>query len=253
MDSHSDLRNTVDQLLQVFQQGYEPFVVTAIKSVHGTSWLDVLKNTPDLRMNTQQQPLRLDATALVRVMLYHWDSTFSRVLTVTERSMLFEVRHIRNKWAHQSIIQIDDVDRLADNVVRLLVAINAANADYAKQLRESLRVRRYRRTQSTPTWLIVSVVVMVLGLGGIGWWMWGQTNTSGKGIVSPPVTATYTPTANSADNAFPCQLGQIKANPRTMIYHLPDGTYYASTKNSDVRCFDTVDAVELAGFRKAKR
>jgi methylphosphotriester-DNA--protein-cysteine methyltransferase len=38
-----------------------------------------------------------------------------------------------------------------------------------------------------------------------------------------------------------------------MIYHLPDGAYYATTKNSDVQCFDSVEAAEAAGFRKAKR
>lgn len=252
MDSQSDLRNAVDQLLHVFQQGYEPFVITAIRSIHGQSWLEVIKSTPDLRINTNQQPLRLDATAIVRIMLHHWDSTFSRVLVATDRSILFEVRQMRNKWAHQGSITVDDVDRLADNVTRLLASINSPNASQAKQLREDWRMQRYRAPRTVPLPLIGALMGVLL-LGGIGWWVWGSAIVPQTDRATLPVQATQTPVANATDNAFPCQLGQIKANPRTMIYHPPDGTYYALTKNSDVQCFDSVEAVEAAGFRKAKR
>lgn len=254
MDSHNDLRNAVDQLLHVFQQGYEPFVITAIRSIHGNSWLEVIKNTPDLRVNTQQQPLRLDATAIVRITLHHWDSTFSRVLTATDRSMLFEVRQMRNKWAHQGSIHVDDVDRLADNVTRLLVSINAPNASHARQLREDWRVRRYRAPRALSVWAIGAVIVALV-FGGVGWWVWGSGSAPSNTDTNQPVSVTRTPAAAdmSEDSAFPCKPGQIKANPRTMIYHPPDGAYYAITKNSDVQCFDTAEAVEAAGFRKAKR
>lgn len=254
MDSHSDIRNAVDQLLHVFQQGYEPFVIIAIRSIHGNNWLDVIKSTPELRVNTQQQPLRLDATAIVRIMLHHWDSTFSRVLTTTDRSMLFEVRQMRNKWAHQGSITVDDVDRLADNVTRLLAAINATNANQAKQLREDWRVRRYSAPHARSTWAVIAIVGVVM-LGGLGWWIWGSTDAPSNNDVRQPALVTRTPAAAGTveASAFPCQPGQIKANPRTMIYHPPDGAYYAITKNGDVQCFDTVEAVEAAGFRRSKR
>lgn len=256
MDSQSELRHAVDQLLHVFQQGYEPFVITAIKSMHGNQWLDVLKSTPDLRVSTQSASLRLDATALVRIMLHHWDGSFARVLSSTERNMLYEVRHVRNKWAHQNIIHVDDVDRLADNIARLLVAINAANADHAKQLRESLRQQRYRTPRTNPGsrwWIVVVVLVCIGGLGGTGWWLWSTAQPQIQRAVAPVATVTRTSVPLTAESAYPCQPGQIKANPRTMIYHPPDGAYYAITKNSEVQCFDSVDAVESAGFRRAKR
>lgn len=249
MESQSDLRNAVDQLLYIFQQGFEPFVVTAIKSIHGSLWLEVLRTTPDLRISTQQTPLHLDATALVRIMLYHWDSTFSRILTVTERSHLYEVRAIRNKWAHQSTINIDDVDRLADNITRLLTAINAANAPQSMQLRESMRELRYQRSDppTQTNWVMWGVVIMaVVSVIGGGYWLTRPNTTE-----TPPALPTNA-TFSDAD-AAPCNPGQIKANPRTMIYHLPDGAYYAVTKNNDIQCFDSVADVEAAGFRQAKR
>ena len=42
----------------------------------------------------------------------------------------------------------------------------------------------------------------------------------------------------------------IKANLRSMIYHLPDGTYYKRTNATNGYCFDNVDHVEQQGFRK---
>ncbi|MBM4413210.1 MAG: hypothetical protein FJ040_07195 [Chloroflexi bacterium] len=68
-------------------------------------------------------------------------------------------------------------------------------------------------------------------------------------------TATVAPTATmTADaQAFPCQVGQIKANPNSGIYHLPTGQGYAQTRNDRVICFGDEDAAKQAGFRKSSR
>lgn len=257
MDNQRDLRGAVDTFLHVFQQGFEPFVLTAIKSAHGHQWLEVLRNTPDLRVSAQHVQVRLDATALVRVMLHHWDETFSRILTSTERNMLYEVRHIRNKWAHQSPLLIDDVDRLADNVVRLLRSINAANAEQATQLRESLRDSRYRRKSNFKNlWVIIPMAILAFSIsaGAIVWWQLRSTLAPIQPTAQPRTQKVDPVDASTADDvAYPCKPGEIKANPRTMIYHLPDGAYYANTRNSEIQCFTTVVDVEAAGYRQSKR
>lgn len=257
MDNQRDLRGAVDTLLHVFQQGYEPFVLTAIKSANGHQWLEVLRNTPDLRVSAQHVQVRLDATALVRVMLHHWEDTFSRILTSTERNMLYEVRHIRNKWAHQSPLLIDDVDRLADNVVRLLRAINAANAEQATQLRESLRDKRYRRlTFFQNLWVIipVSILVVSIGAGAIVWWQLRSAVVPDQPTIQTRTQQVDPVDASTAEDvAYPCKPGEIKANPRTMIYHMSDGAYYANTRNEDIVCFNSTNDVENAGYRRSKR
>ncbi len=52
--------------------------------------------------------------------------------------------------------------------------------------------------------------------------------------------------------AAPCQPGQIKANRRSGIYHVPSGAFYANTK-ANVACFDSEGDARAAGFRKARR
>lgn len=51
---------------------------------------------------------------------------------------------------------------------------------------------------------------------------------------------------------WPCDEGQIKGNRNSMIYHLPDGDFYARTFD-DVACFDTTAEAEAAGFRASER
>lgn len=68
---------------------------------------------------------------------------------------------------------------------------------------------------------------------------------------SPTRTTLPTITRTDAERAFPCQIGQIKGNPDSSIYHLPNGRWYAQTRNSRVVCFDTEQEAILAGYRKS--
>lgn len=70
---------------------------------------------------------------------------------------------------------------------------------------------------------------------------------------SPTVTSIPTATMTAAERAYPCQVGQIKGNPNSMIYHVPTGQWYAQTRNSRVVCFDTEQAAILAGYRKSSK
>ena len=58
-------------------------------------------------------------------------------------------------------------------------------------------------------------------------------------------------TTMDADSA-PCLVGQIKGNRKSMIYHVPDGAFYAKT-HVTVECFDSESAAIAAGYRRSKR
>ena len=317
MTSDPVRRIQIDQLLAEFRQGYAPFVMAVLKTTHGAEWYSVLRNTPEVRLPTDSQQAQLDATALVRVILAHWDSTFSRVLTPTERSLLFELRTIRNRWAHQAPLSADDVDRLADNIARLLTAIRASNVNNVIALRDEMRTQRYQppvqSAAKLPGLLMIAGASLVIAILVIGLYFWehnlpaqvasNQTITTtpppptirlkgGSVLRTPNLTKTHTPIP-VVDNptvtvtpltvatdpatitptaivvvkvveitsvmtatplpSFPCHDGQIKANPKTMIYHLPTGAFYAMTRNSAVICFDTPADAEQAGYRVSKR
>jgi hypothetical protein len=286
--------------------------MAVLKTTHGADWYGVLRNTPEVRLPADSQQAQLDATALVRVILAHWDSTFSRVLTPNERSLLFELRTIRNRWAHQSPLSADDVDRLADNIARLLTAIRASNVDKVVALRDEMRMQRYQTTTQVAVHpapklsglIMISGASLLIAILVIGLYLWERVPASAMAaptvtIPAPTVrlksgsvvyTASATPlpvasaptttqvvavtdTVNSTPTAvvivkvvqitaaltetpvpsFPCQDGQVKANPKTMIYHVPTGAFYAMTRNSAVICFNTPAEAEQAGYRVSKR
>ena len=291
MTADQHVRQYIDQLLADFRAGFEPFVITVLKTTHGADWFTVLRNTPDLRVPPDARNLQLDATGLVRIILAHWDSTFGRVLSHTDRSHLHEIRYVRNRWAHQATIPIDDVDRLADNVIRLLTSISAEHTDKVITQREAFRLERYAPLAAQKAWRSPAVWIAAICIGlvctiSIGYGLLSLTDTvsadtpiatasrtldgtvAAESVIpvvetvtlvipkSLALTASPVPAANltfTASDSFPCQVGQIKGNGRTKIFHVPSGMYYIQTRNSSVVCFESVDAALQAGYRASKR
>lgn len=69
-------------------------------------------------------------------------------------------------------------------------------------------------------------------------------------IAVPPGFPTRAPRVLTAADAAPCQLGQIKGNRNTKIYHVPGGGSYSQTK-ANVQCFTTESEAQAAGYRRA--
>ena len=71
-----------------------------------------------------------------------WHKVFRKVLGQAERSMVSELRDVRNRWAHQTPFSSDDAYRTLDSASRLLTAVSAPQAaDVEKMKMELLRVR----------------------------------------------------------------------------------------------------------------
>ena len=65
-----------------------------------------------------------------------------RTLGFSERSLVSELREVRNKWAHQEPFSTDDAYRGLDSAARLLTAISAPQADDIEKMKlELLRLR----------------------------------------------------------------------------------------------------------------
>src|SRR5262249_36183318 len=84
-----------------------------------------------------------DTASLLKIMWEQWNDVFRKTLSHAERSLVSELRDVRNKWAHQNSFSTDDTYRALDSVQRLLTAVAAADeaAEVDRQKQEVLRLR----------------------------------------------------------------------------------------------------------------
>jgi hypothetical protein len=83
-----------------------------------------------------------DTHNLLSVMWSQWNSVFRNTLGHSERSLVSELRDVRNRWAHQTPFSSDDAYRALDTAGRLLTAISAPEAkELEEQKMALLRVR----------------------------------------------------------------------------------------------------------------
>jgi len=80
-----------------------------------------------------------DAAALLRLMWESWNDVFGQTLGHAERSLVSELRTIRDRWALQENFSSDDADRALDSVERLLAAVAAPQSDSVRTTKVELR------------------------------------------------------------------------------------------------------------------
>src|SRR5690606_10809846 len=80
-----------------------------------------------------------DAAGLLKLMWETWNDVFGRTLGRAERSLVSELRDVRNKWAHQEPFSSDDTDRALDSMNRLLAAVSSPQADDVNRMKMELR------------------------------------------------------------------------------------------------------------------
>ena len=71
-----------------------------------------------------------------------WNVVFRKTLGQAERTLVSELRDVRNRWAHQKPFTSDDAYRALDSAGRLLTAVSAPQSDEVEKMKmELLRVR----------------------------------------------------------------------------------------------------------------
>lgn len=134
----------VGRALDLLRAGLVPFVRREMEARHGAGWpeeaMKALRREADWQGRDGE--LHLDVHALLVIMWHQWHEVFGRVLGHAERSLVSELRDIRNRWAHQEPFSTDDAHRALDSMVRLLTAVSAEEVREIDQMRqELLRVR----------------------------------------------------------------------------------------------------------------
>ncbi|HWF58999.1 MAG TPA: Swt1 family HEPN domain-containing protein [Nitrospira sp.] len=135
----------VGKSLDLLKDGLQPFVEREMKAQHAQLWFEQVKasvrETQSNLFGTEDKP-RWDVAALLVVMWNQWQLVFRKTLGPAERSLVSELRDVRNKWAHQNPFSSDDTYRALDSASRLLTAVSASQADDVEKMKmELLRVR----------------------------------------------------------------------------------------------------------------
>lgn len=136
-------RERVGKVLDLLRDGLAPFVKREMESCYGDSWpQEAIKSlSRESDWSERGDELR-DVHALLLIMWGQWNEVFRQVLGYAERSLVSELREVRNLWAHQNAFTSDDTYRALDSAHRLLTAISAPEArDVDRMKQELLRIR----------------------------------------------------------------------------------------------------------------
>jgi predicted AAA+ superfamily ATPase len=128
--------------LEMLKSGLLPFVERELKAQHAQLWFEQAKaslpETQASMFGTEANP-RWDVATLLSLLASQWQSVFRKTLGQAERSLVSELREVRNRWAHQNPFSGDDTERALDSMARLLTAISAPEADEVGKMRMELR------------------------------------------------------------------------------------------------------------------
>lgn len=134
----------VGKALDLLREGLGDFVVREFENRFGAKAQAAAKDrlvTDRLRSNKPIQ--EWDVAALLRLVFDSWNEIFGQVLGHAERSIVSELRTVRDRWAHQENFSSDDTDRALDSVERLLAAISSLQSEVVRTMKLELRRQVY--------------------------------------------------------------------------------------------------------------
>src|SRR6266849_1940295 len=130
----------VGKAMDLLKAGLAPFVEREFKNLYeGRALAEARRLQGEDRLLAKKQLGEWDTTALLKLMWEAWNDVFRRTLGHAERSLVSELRDVRNKWAHQEPFSSDDTDRALDSAERLLAAVSAPQADEIRKVKMELR------------------------------------------------------------------------------------------------------------------
>ncbi len=135
----------VGKALELLKDGVAPFLERELKSEYQQRWFDEVKSTlspQQLTFAGSEKNPKWDIATVLAVMWNQWNQVFRKTLGQAERTLVSELRDMRNKWAHQQPFTSDDAYRALDSAARLLTAVSAPEGGEIEKMKmELLRVR----------------------------------------------------------------------------------------------------------------
>lgn len=136
-------RSKIGDAIELFKTGLRPFVERELEAHYGKDWKK--QAAESLRFDPGQD---WDTWACLAAMWEHWNLVFKSTLGHAERSIVSELRDVRNKWAHEKTFSSDDTYRAMDSMERLLEAVGAG--EIALQInQQKMEVMRLKLAEQT--------------------------------------------------------------------------------------------------------
>src|SRR5579883_929252 len=131
----------VGKAMDLLRAGLAPFVEREVQAAvkAGTVRMEAVRRFAEDPMLSSKPIAQWDVAGLLKLTWETWNDVFGRTLGRSERSLVQELRDVRNKWAHQNPFSGDDADRALDSMGRLLSAVSAPQADEVGKMKMELR------------------------------------------------------------------------------------------------------------------
>ncbi|MHB1423645.1 MAG: Swt1 family HEPN domain-containing protein [Gemmataceae bacterium] len=158
-------RDRVGKGLDLLAVGLRPFVERELKSHLGDNWQSALPDNGFRGPKAKSQPANLaDPQILLGLLWDQWNAVFKNTLGHAERSIVSELRDVRNRWAHHEQFTSNDAIRALDSVERLLTAVSAPERAtevgqmrmdamrvvFDEQRRSEMRKKSFQPTEGKP-------------------------------------------------------------------------------------------------------
>lgn len=136
--------------LRILLAGLSPYVKRQLKAVYGNNWwsqgvdphvgrmLELKSRLAKAKDDDARFEL-LDIATLLTIVNNVWGDAFQADLGHAGRSYVNELRDVRNKWAHQDAITLDDTHRAFDTMTRLLEMVAAPQRTETLEMARKLR------------------------------------------------------------------------------------------------------------------
>ncbi len=138
----------VGKMLELLTTGLQPFVERELSpgsaGVPPALFEEIKRELAATQLTLPGTPDKpqWDAAAILVTMWDQWNNVFRKTLGHAERTLVSELREVRNRWAHQRPFSTDDAYRALDSAARLLTAVSAPEAGEVEKMKmDLLRVR----------------------------------------------------------------------------------------------------------------
>ena len=143
----------VSKGLEILLKNSVPYVIRELQAAYKDQWWHEgvepnFKHTCGLSVKEakgtyEQRMQKTDIQFLISLLIGNWNSVFDAQLGGVTKNYAYELRDIRNNWAHQRAFTVDDAHRALDTMVRFLQATSNTGYEEIKALAQSLLRRSY--------------------------------------------------------------------------------------------------------------